>query len=154
MGRQKRMDALWEKLDREHAFFIFNIDTENEDPNCMTTEGPHRSATPLGGKQRRAAPMRGRGIEGSPESSDGKSGLEQVKEIVKDIIKDIVEDIIEDVTDGLVCPKLKERDAEIKGMLEAKADQDELKEELAATRRMLEEQRRQLAVIIDWIRGV
>ena len=98
------MDALWEKLDREHAFFIFNIDTENEDPNCMTTEGPHRSATPLGGKQRRAAPTRGRGIEGSPESSDGKSGDKIHK--------------------------------------------------LAATRRMLEEQRRQLAVIIDWIRSV
>lgn len=145
MGSQKRMDGLREKLDREHAFFVSKIDTKLDHDAAMTDKEHEKFITEI--------------TEAATRAHLSKVLNNKVKRIVKgivkDIIEDILEDVVEDVVEDLVYRKLKERDAAMKkSMLEAKADQDEIEDELATTRRMLEEHRRQLAVIMDWIRGV
>lgn len=142
MGSQKRIEGWWKKLDAQRTFLISEIDKKLDHDAAMTDKEHEELITDVTEMATRVYLRKV--LEG------------KVKRIVKDVIEGVLEEVIDDVFEDLVYPKLKERDAAIKGMLETKADQDELNEvddELAAARRMLEEQRRQIVAILDWIRN-
>lgn len=136
INRHKYTDALRKKLDDQRTFFASKLDKKLDEDVAMTVEEHDRFITDIS-KMAIRAYLR-------------KVLENKVKQIVNDVLDDVLEDAIEDS----VQRKLKERDAAIKRILEAKADQDETDEELAVVHRALEEQRRQLAFIMAWIRTV
>lgn len=84
-----------------------------------------------------------------------------LRKILDDKVKDIVDDLFEDILyeklaqrDAVLARLIKDRNAAIKSMLDAHTDQLqlELDEQLAATRRALEEQRREIDTMWGWIR--
>lgn len=84
-----------------------------------------------------------------------------LRKILDDKFKDIVDDLFEDILyeklaqrDAVLARLIKDRNAAIKSMLDAHTDQLqlELDEQLAATRRALEEQRREIDTMWGWIR--
>lgn len=146
MGSQKRFEGWWKKLDAQRTFLISEIDKKLDRDAAMTDTEHEELITDVTEMATRAYLRKV--LEG------------KVKRIVNDVIEGVLEEVIDDVFEDLVNRKLKERDAAIKGMLEGmletKADQDELNDvdhELSAARRMLEEQRRQIVAILDWIRN-
>ncbi|KAG6367038.1 hypothetical protein INS49_001220 [Diaporthe citri] len=141
-GGQKRSDFLRRKLEDQHTFLISEIDKKLDQDAAMTDKEHEELITDV--------------TEMATRAYLRKVLERKVKRIVKDVIEGVLEEVVDEVMEDLVYRKLKERDAAIKGMLETKADQDELDEvddELAAARRMLEEQRRQIVAILDWIRN-
>lgn len=84
-----------------------------------------------------------------------------LRKILDDKVKDIVDDLFEDILyeklaqrDAVLARLIKDRNAAIKSMLDAHTNQLqlELDEQLAATRRALEEQRREIDTMWGWIR--
>lgn len=84
-----------------------------------------------------------------------------LRKILDDKVKDIVDDLFEDILyeklaqrDAVLARLIKDRNAAIKSMLDAHTDQLqlELDEQLAATCRALEEQRREIDTMWGWIR--
>lgn len=142
MAGQKRGAVLRKKLDEQRTFIISELDKKLDHDAAMTDKEHEELITDVTEMATRAYLRKV--LEG------------KVKRIVKEVIEGVLEEVIDDVFEDLVYRKLKEHDAAIKGMLETKADQDELNEvddELAAARRMLEEQRRQIVAILDWVRN-
>lgn len=134
MNRQKYTDALRKKLDDQRAFFASKLDKKLDEDVAMTVDEHERFITDIS-KMATRTYLR-------------KVLENKVKQIVNDVLEDDLEDDLEDAIEDSVQRKLKERDAAIKRILEAKADQDETDEELAVAHRALEEQRRQLAFIM------
>lgn len=141
MDSKKRSDFFQRRLDSQNSFFKSEIDKKLDQDAAMTDKEHEELITDI--------------TEMATRAYLRKVLERQVKRIVKDVIEDVLEEVVDDVIEDLVYRKLKERDAAIKGMLEGmletKADQDELDDELAATRRTLEEQRRQIVAILGWI---
>lgn len=145
-GGQTRREVLWKKMDAQRTFLISEIDKKLDQDAAMNDKEHEELITDI--------------TEMATRAYLRKVLKGKVRRIVKDVIEGVLEEVMDDVIEDLVYRKLKERDAAIKGMLEGmletKADQDELDEvdnELAAAGRMLEEQRRQIVAILDWIRN-
>lgn len=141
MSGQQRGDVLRKKLADQRTFLISEIDKKLDQDMAMTDNEHEELITDVS--------------EMATRDYLRKVLERKVKRIVRDVIEDVLEEVIEEVVEDLVYRKLKDRDAAIKSMLErmfeAKTDQDE---ELAAARRTLEEQRRQIVAIWDRIQSL
>lgn len=137
---QTRGEAFRKKLDDQGTFFTSEINKKLDQDAAMTPREHENLITDISKMVTRAY-LR-------------KTLEDKIKGCVDDIIEDIVKDLLSEKLaerDAVLARLLKERVAAIKGLIVAKADQLEHDEELAVIRRTLEEQRRQLAAIWDWI---
>lgn len=137
MNSEKGMDALRKNLYDQREYLASKLD-KKLDLDAAMNENEHESfITDIAKTATRA----------------------YLRKVLDDKVKGIVDDLVEDILyeklaqrDAVLARLIKDRNAAIKSMLEAKADQLELDEELAGLRRFLGEQRREIDTIWGWIR--
>lgn len=137
MNSEKGLDALRKNLYDQRTFLASKLDKKLDQDAAMNDKEHESFITDIAKTATRA----------------------YLRKILDDKVKDIVDDLVEDILyeklaqrDAVLARLLKDRNAAIKSMLAAEADQLELDEELAGMRRFLAEQRRKLDTMWGWIR--
>lgn len=159
MNSENGMDALRKKLLDQRMYLASKLD-KKLDLDAAMNENEHESFITDIAKTATRAYLR-KILDDKVKDITKTATRAYLRKILDEKVKDIVDDLFEDILygklaqrDAVLARLIKDRNAAIKSMLDAHTDQLqlELDEQLAATRRALEEQRREIDTMWGWIR--